>query len=296
MRYYAVTEDPSELMHYGVPGMKWGVRKERRRNRSPAYKKAQSKLGRMMKSGIKKAEAHWKAYHSPEAKEKRFMDRATQKARTGTLKYGKLTDDQVRKITERLQLEQRARVLGNTENLSYGKRLRTAVKEGTIKGAEKGTTAYIEERLRGRGKTSADLAAEKRKAKYLADPKTQRRETKKKIREEYYQNTYEKKLLHLPHPTTRGKARNNAAMRKKSEESRRLTNRMNLYDEQFAKRQGTLDANRADKYYQYYSSYPSSVYTSPTMVAIPNQTTPSTQSKGLKSMKRGVRRKTGWRK
>ena len=137
MKYYAVTDDPSELMHYGVPGMKWGVHKAKPNRRSPAYRKAQSKLGKMMKSGIKKAEAHWKAYHSQEAKEKRFMDRATQKARTWTLKYGKLTDDQVRRITDRLQLEQRARSLGNTENLSYGKRLKTALKEGTIKGAEK---------------------------------------------------------------------------------------------------------------------------------------------------------------
>ena len=284
MRYYAVTEDPSELMHYGVPGMKWGVRKERRRNRSPAYKKAQSKLGRMMKSGIKKAEAHWKAYHSPEAKEKRFMDRATQKARTGTLKYGKLTDDQVRKITERLQLEQRARVLGNTENLSYGKRLRTAVKEGTIKGAEKGTTAYIEERLRGRGKTSADLASEKRKAKYESKSGTQKRYLKKKIKEEYYQNNYEKPLIHVPHPTLRGKARNNAAMRKASEKEKKRLNKIALYDEQFIKRQATLDANRADKYI---SDYPESVYPTPSIV-YPSST---------KITKRGARhRKTGWRK
>ena len=284
MKYYAVTEDPNELMHYGVVGMKWGVRKEQPRHtgsrkRSPAYKKAQSKLGRMMKSGIKKAEAHWKAYNSPEAKEKRFMDKATQKARTGTLKYGKLTDDQVRRITDRLQLEQRARALGSTENLSYGKRLKTAFKEGTIKGAEKGTTAYIEERLRGRGKTSADLAADKRKAKYAANPRTQKRETKKKIREEYYQNAYEKKLLHLPHPTTRGKARNNAAMRKKYEEKKRISNRMNLYDEQFVKRQAILDANRADKYLSTTDMIPSP--------------TPATSSpaKGYKGLPWGVRRR-----
>lgn len=283
MRYYAVTEDPSELMHYGVPGMKWGVRKDRRRNRSPAYKKAQSKLGRMMKSGIKKAEAHWKAYRSPEAKEKRFMDRATQKARTGTLKYGKLTDDQVRKITERLQLEQRARVLGNTENLSYGKRLRTAFREGTIKGAEKGTTAYIEERLRGRGKTSADLASEKRKAKYESKSGTQKRYLKKKIKEEYYQNNYEKPFIHVPHPTLRGKARNNAAMRKASEKEKKRLSKIALYDEQFIKRQATLDANRADKYI---SDYPESLYP-----------TPTTYPSSTKITKRWARhRKTGWRK
>ena len=84
MTYYAVTDDPNELAHWGILGMKWGVRRTpeqlghprhtgSKRPRSAAYKKAQSKLGRMMKSGIKKAEAHWKEYNCPKAKEERVM-------------------------------------------------------------------------------------------------------------------------------------------------------------------------------------------------------------------------------
>ena len=106
MTYYAVTDDPNELVHWGVKGMKWGVRHDKprhpgsRRPRSVAYKRAQSKLGKMMRNGIKKAEANWKAYNSPKAKEARFMKKAMEQARTGTLKYGKLTDAQVRRVTE----------------------------------------------------------------------------------------------------------------------------------------------------------------------------------------------------
>ena len=42
MKYYAVTEDPRELYHYGVKGMKWGqhIFGEDPRPKSPAYKKA----------------------------------------------------------------------------------------------------------------------------------------------------------------------------------------------------------------------------------------------------------------
>ena len=47
MKYYAVTEDPRELYHYGVKGMKWGQHifgPEPGLKKSPAYKKALSKL------------------------------------------------------------------------------------------------------------------------------------------------------------------------------------------------------------------------------------------------------------
>lgn len=197
MKYYAVTEDPNELMHYGILGMKWGVRKERPRHigsgrrRSAAYKKAQSKLGRMMKSGIKKAEAHWKTYNSPQAKEKRFMDKAMQQARNGTLKYGKLTDAQVKKVTDRLYLERQARQLGSTENPRFGKRLKIAVGEGIVRGIGSGTGAYIEERFRGRGRTTAEIKGNKRKEKYEAKSSTQYRKAKAKNKEDYYKTAYE---------------------------------------------------------------------------------------------------------
>lgn len=142
MKYYAVTDDPNELMHYGVLGMKWGVVHDKPRHpgsgrRSSAYKKAQGKLGKMMRSGIKKAEASWKAYNSPEAKYQRQTNKALQQARKGKLKYGKLSDDQVRRITERLSLERQARQVSETEK-TIGKRLRESIGEGIISGIGRG--------------------------------------------------------------------------------------------------------------------------------------------------------------
>lgn len=193
MTYYAVTNDPNELAHFGIKGMKWGVRKERprhtgsRRPRSAAYKKASSKLSKMMKSGIKKAQANWKEYNSPKAKEERFMKKAMQSARNGTLKYGKLTDEQVVRITDRLALERSARSLGSTENPRFGKRLKTAIGNGIISGIGGGTGAYIEERFRGRGRFDAEIAADKRRTKYESDRRVQQRKAKNKVNQEYYE-------------------------------------------------------------------------------------------------------------
>lgn len=204
MTYYAVTDDPNELAHFGILGMKWGRRRTPEqlghprhsgsRKRSAAYKKAQSKLGKMMKSGIKKAEAHWKEYNSPKAKEARFMKKAMQQARNGTLKYGKLTDDQVRKVTDRLALERNARMLGSTENPRYAKRLKTAIGEGIIRGIGGGTGAYIEERFRGRGRTTAEIKGAQRKARHensIAGRREQRREAKAAQRREFLKTAYE---------------------------------------------------------------------------------------------------------
>ena len=197
MTYYAVTDDPNELAHFGIPGMKWGVRHDKprhsgsRKPRSAAYKKAQNKLGRMMKSGIKKAEAHWNTYNSPAAKEARFMKKAMQQARNGTLKYGKLTDSQVRQVTDRLALERNARMLGSTENPRYGKRIRMAIGEGIVQGIGKGTASYIDARFTGRGQTTAKIKADKRMAKYEGRDDVQKRRAHNKQTEEYYKTVYE---------------------------------------------------------------------------------------------------------
>lgn len=196
MKYYAVTEDPNELMHYGILGMKWGVRKERPRHvgsrkRSPAYKKAQSKLGKMMKSGIKKAEANWKAYNSPEAKYARQTDRAIQQARKGKLKYGKLTDEQVRRVTERLDLERQARALSNTER-TFINRLGRSVSEGIVTGVGQGFGKMASEAIGRRSVLKTDrrraeqqdrLDREKEKRKI----KNARREAEEKMRREFEQ-------------------------------------------------------------------------------------------------------------
>lgn len=190
MKYYAVTEDPNELMHYGVKGMKWGQHIFGDRPKSAAYKRAAGKLSSSMRNGIAKARANWKAAHSPAVmrakakvkalkkeqrafrRDEKKMNKAIQKAREGRLRYGKLTDDQVRRVTERLALEQRARQLGSTEKPKFSKRMKEAVKEGMLKGTVQGTSAMLEEIARAKAQSKFGIQgamnrrALKKKAKF----------------------------------------------------------------------------------------------------------------------------------
>lgn len=54
MKYYAVTNDPRELYHYGVKGMKWGQHLfgDDLRPKSQAFKRAAAKLRNNMRSGL----------------------------------------------------------------------------------------------------------------------------------------------------------------------------------------------------------------------------------------------------
>lgn len=165
MKYYAVTNDPAELMHYGVKGMKWGVIRtdaqlgHPKKPRSAAYKRASNKLSKMMRSGIKKAEAHWQEYNSPANKKARAKEREAkqfekymQQAREGRLKYGKLSDAQVKKVTDRLFLERQARQLGGMEKSSFRRRLKEAVGTGIISGVGQGVSTIVGENIGRRSK------------------------------------------------------------------------------------------------------------------------------------------------
>lgn len=211
MTYYAVTDDPNELAHFGIKGMKWGVRHDKPRHsgskkpRSAAYKKAQNKLGRMMKSGIKKAEANWNAYNSPAAKYERQTNRAIQAARKGKLKYGKLTDDQVRRVTQRLELERQARQLSSTEQ-TFRHRLGKSITEGVITGIGQGvgrrTSEWIArgstlktDRLRAEQQDELDRAKEKRRMRNAEKEakKKAKREFKQQQRKDEYEHERDKK-------------------------------------------------------------------------------------------------------
>jgi len=251
MTYYAVTDDPNELAHFGIPGMKWGVRHDKprhsgsRKPRSAAYKKAQNKLGRMMKSGIKKAEAHWNTYNSPAAKEARFMKKAMQQARNGTLKYGKLTDSQVRQVTDRLALERNARMLGSTENPRYTKRLKMAIGEGIIRGIGGGTGAYIEERFRGRGRTTAEIKADKRKAKYESRNSVQERRARNKQAEEYYKTAYEEGLSNPDrYMSTRDRAKYLSDVKARNKQNEYASELQKKREEQIALARGRYEGGR----------------------------------------------------
>lgn len=228
MKYYAVTDDPTELLHYGVKGMKWGEHLfgDDLKPKSPAYKKAVTKLKgfvskaakavkvpaakktAVQKSTEKRAKQQAKFNNAVKAAQNRIkvvenlsnldkmyaqekksdrMDRAynhkmkfeykneiraakdadkqarvdarrerryaknerkmekyLQQARQGKLKYGKLSDDQVREIKNRLGIERDARVLGSAEK-TWRQQKRDALRQGTLQGITRGTAAAMEE-------------------------------------------------------------------------------------------------------------------------------------------------------
>ena len=272
MTYYAVTDDPNELAHYGILGMKWGVRKDSprhsgsRRPRSAAYKRAQNKLGKMMKSGIKKAEAHWKEYNSPINKqiraEKRYdrqTERAIQKARKGKLKYGKLTDDQVQRVTERLYLESQARSLADREK-TFGRRLRESIGQGIITGVGSGVGGIVSEKISRRSKLKTDrLRAEQNEEFDKARAERQfrqeqafnrkrdaynnsraviKREADREMRKEYYKEAANQGQLRFS-PITNRRSNKLDAWRKINEyresSKKRMNDYMDTYNKVYAK-------------------------------------------------------------
>lgn len=197
MKYYAVTDDPAELMHYGIKGMRWGVTRTPAQlghpTRSAAYKRASGKLSAMMRNGIAKAETKWNTYNSPankraraKAKSERQVERALSRMRkSGKAKLGKLSDEQIQRVTERLRLEQQARNLGGMEKRSILGRIREAAGEGVLRGITQGTAGYIETKARGVAQRSVDKKNEQLKNRRARSRRQMRRDAKAEIDREY---------------------------------------------------------------------------------------------------------------
>lgn len=241
MKYYAVTDDPNELMHYGVKGMKWGQHifgKER----STAFKKAATKLRASMKSGIKKTNANLhkasvnraakkeakknfkeaqfnakaqarldealgnqankaarkeqaavrreiRRENAAERREDRKMERYLQKARQGTLKYKKLSDNQIDTIANRLNLENQARRLSGNETPHFLTRIKRSIGEGVVRGVGSAVAVGIEENARARARYKAEqkYGAKTAKAKLKNQQKTAKREARAEADKEFYE-------------------------------------------------------------------------------------------------------------
>ena len=224
MKYYAVTEDPNELLHYGVKGMKWGQHLfgDDLRPKSQGYKRAVSKLkatvSKAGKSPFKTSEQRAierqrkdqekynravkntqkrialteklstidtvnqnekKALREAKRTQKiakqlekiqnyqsasqvrmarqeakaaknaykidRKFDKVLQEAREGRLRYGKLNEEQIQRVQERLAFENSTRKLGGNEPMSWRMRKKEARREGKLEGIKKGTVASMEE-------------------------------------------------------------------------------------------------------------------------------------------------------
>ena len=96
--------DNDELMHYGVPGMKWGVR------RTPAQ------LGRKKTSSSKSL--FGKKKPKPKAKSESSKKETVQKKKT----VKEMSDEELNAAISRLQLEQRYKEL-SPQKVSMGKKI-----------------------------------------------------------------------------------------------------------------------------------------------------------------------------
>ena len=102
MKYYAVTDDPNELLHYGVKGMKWGQHLfgDDLRPKSQAFKKAMTKLKtfksnaaktvKTVKSAVKKSSMQLASDYQKKQQER--YNRSIQKLQSNTSFINKLKD------------------------------------------------------------------------------------------------------------------------------------------------------------------------------------------------------------
>lgn len=318
MKYYAVTDDPNELLHYGVKGMKWGEHIFGDKFKSAGYKRALGKLRSISKktsSAVKKSSSQRQMDKQKKQQEKynnavksaqqrikvveglnritklgsqekntarqmriqqkkdkiaakkeaisqrnelaaaktdlkyfknvSKMDKFTQKAREGKLKYGKLSDDQVGQIVNRLNMEQNARRLGSTEK-SWHQQKKEARRKGKLLGIEKGTAAAMEEvaragtvwgvhHLMNRVKMNA-AAKQEGKEEHIRN-RAKNKKTRKEVRQDIRNEMYEEAIAsgkgileRRPRLTTAGAARKLESIRNENLEAervRKLNARMN---------------------------------------------------------------------
>lgn len=107
-------EDPGTLSHYGVLGMKWGVRKDRRKTGSSRGSKTSSKK-QSTKTRVKAVIADAKKNSAKKKKAKEAAKRAK------ITDPRKMTEAELKQRIERLELEKKYKDLSNAQ-ISKGKR------------------------------------------------------------------------------------------------------------------------------------------------------------------------------
>lgn len=286
MKYYAVTEDPRELYHYGVKGMKWGQHLfgDDLRPKSAAYKRAASKLRANLTNKVKtfkataKASAEQRAIkrraneqnnymkavqktqnrmallnnlstldnerkqykqvvsadkHTNKAdkyaskfarieekasdaktrqdykqakkalKSEKHMNKLMQEAREGRLHYGRLSEEQISRVQNRLNMEEQARKLGGKEKPSWHQQKKEARRAGKLQGITRGTAAAMEETARAMANFGVNHALDRLAKRSLAKQegkenkarsRAQNKKTHHEVKQDLKQELYEEQI------------------------------------------------------------------------------------------------------
>ena len=133
------------------------------------------------------------------AKAEKKFDRYLQDAREGHLRAGKLSNEQIQRINDRLNAERLTRQLGGSEKMSYRARKREAFREGKIEGIKRGTSAGMEALAKGivevgiKNRVIKNInnraEAKRQRTKNRILNKKSHRDIKREIKEEAYEES-----------------------------------------------------------------------------------------------------------
>lgn len=327
MKYYAVTDDPRELYHYGVKGMKWGQHLfgDDSRPKSPGYHKAVSKLKGIMGKTAKAAKTTAaqisynhrqrqdrkfekavqrsqkriaqieglhaidmaqnyerslsrdqnrlskqqlfakKAYNVEKKRELNYakneskMDKYLQQAREGRLKYGKLSEDQIHRIQDRLQLEAGTRRLESAEK-TWKQQKKEARRKGRLSGIERGTAAAMEELARAGATYGVQHLMDRQKLKAAAkqqgkEDRLRNREKNKKthkdIKQDLEQELYKTQIESGKGIIKRATSGMTAAQKAKTLKNLKNNNRIEEKYQKYLEDNNLTDKQAREKYNDY---------------------------------------------
>lgn len=177
-------------------------------------------------------------------KVEKHMPKYYQQARTGMLPYGKLSDEQVERLQNRLALEWNTRRLGSTEKPTWREQKKMARREGYLQGITKGTAAAMEEVARAgvqygiknlANRKKLDNAAEQKAKREKQANRIKKQRTNKEIREDIKQDVYENRAKEGTAMFTKGTAKK----LREAEANQRL--RQNAIDDANAERKFLMD-------------------------------------------------------
>ena len=168
------------------------------------------------------------------------MPKYYQQARTGELQYGKLSDEQIGRLQNRLVLEANTRRLGGTEEPSWRAQKKAARRQGYLQGITKGTSAAMEEVAKAGVQYGIANIANRKKLDNASAQKAKRekeatriknKKTHSEMREDLRDQAYEAQIKEGVHAIQRGAISARGAAKQLRYADRKQRERQNAINE-----------------------------------------------------------------